>query len=545
MKYGRCFLLIVALINTTIHPLTDEINHTIPEWENLFDQVGEDQFILEANEGIDIDATRAVISKVDAVANITTAPIQAQKILQNPIYYRSNPPIRRNVIDFPMFQQFVKRGKYGKQFTFKPFYTQTIKEYFYKTRHDINYYIDMNQNELNNQLNDLLTQIEDFDFLPAGFNISNVLGLFTSLYLESRNAGAMFEYVMETPTWTLSGRMPFFYAEHNLNMPAENQEIIQSNPFFNDSSFDEVLFARQHLIADRIGFGDLRINFEHLFINIKKQVFSAGIRATIPTAFAVKKGLYGTSFDVNKPAPQFDLYTDVLLPGLSTPPDQNIPLVQENVQNLGNEIMDRLSTILLESSAGNNHHLGIGIFSHNQMIFSDRLSLSGLLSAEVLLPANERRFFILYTPPAAYNAFDWANTNAQTTQKLNFINQQFINNFFPTGYNVSVFPGLIIQSTSAFTYRGRHFIATVGTDLWWRTPEKFLTVDAPPLVKQELINKETAKTQYGYQSMFWFSFEKNFKSDSSWKFGLRTEVTANSTGVGEEWGLSVLLQKQF
>ena len=543
MKYGRCFLLIIALLQNLIHT---------EAWEDAFDQVGEGPYILEASmdedEGINLNATRAIISKNDAVANLTTL-VDAQKILQNHLYYRSNPPMRRNIIDNPIFQQFVERGNSGQNFSFKPFITQTFKEYFYDTRSNINYYIDMNQNDANNQLNDLLTKIENVDFLPNGFSISNVLGLFNTIYLEERRIGGMFEYVKSTETWTLSGRIPFYYGEHNLNMPPEDQVQVQKNSFFGDSNFDEITFARKHLISDQVGFGDLRINFEHLFINTHKQVFSAGIRGTIPTAFAVKKGLYGTNFNVYTPAPTFDLYTDLLLPGVSTPPDRNIPLVQENVQNLGNAIIDRLSTILVQTPLGNNHHLGIGVFTHNKMIFSDRVSLSGLFSAEIILPAKEQRFFITNTPLAAFSAFDWADTSAATgklSAKLDFLNKQFINKFFPTRYEVSVFPGFIIQSTSALTYRGRRLEITGGTDLWWHTDERFLTIDAPNEIKnQGIINKSTTKIGYGYQSMLWFSLEKKFKPGSSWKFGLRAEVTANSFGVGEEWGACILIQKFF
>ncbi len=539
MKYGRYFLFILVFTSINIYA---------EEWENVFDQLGEEPYLLEAAEdqSLDFSTTRAVISKDDAVANLTTL-VDAQKVLQNPLYYRSNPPLRRNIIDNPIFQQFVEQGLHGQNFSFKPFATQTFKEYFYDTRSNINYYIDMNQNDANNALNDLLTKIEDVDF--EGVNLSNVLGLFNTIYLEERRAGAMFEYVKSTDTWTLSGRIPFLYAEHNLNMPEEDQLIVQKNLFFSDTGFDEVDFAREHLISDQVGFGDLRLNFEHLFIDTHKQVFSAGVRATIPTAFAVKKGLYGTNFNVYAPAPAFDLYTDLLLPGMSTPPDQNIPLVQENIQKLGNAIMDRLSTILVQTPLGNNHHLGIGVFTHNKMIFSEKFSLSGLLSAEMLLPANEQRFFITYTPVTAFNAFDWDDTNPATGQlsaKLDFLNQQFIAKFFPTRYNVSVFPGFIIQSTSAFTYTGRRLDITAGTDLWWHTDERFLTIDAPAEIKnQQIIKKSMAKMGYGYQSMLWFSLEKKFKPGSSWKFGLRGEVTANSFGVGEEWGACLLIQKFF
>ena len=552
MKYGRYSLLVITLLLGTAHAadFQDGMMHDGQMYgevfDDLFDMEGEDLFLAEAAAGENLDITRAIISPDDAVRNLTAPDlVNAQVILQNPLYYRSNPPIRRNVIDFPIFQQFVQRGEHRQEFAFKPFFVQTFKEYFYDTRSNINYYIDMLQNELNAQI-DLLSQIEDIDF--KGFNLSNVLGLFETIYLEQRRAGFMFEYVRATERWTLSLRLPFLYDEHNLNMPEEDQAAVQSNPFFSDSSFDEMTFAREHLIADRLGFGDTRINLEYLIVESKKQIFSAGVRVTLPTAFAVKKGLYGTTFDAYAPAPAFNLYNDLLLPGLSTPPDQNIPLVQQNIQTLGNAVMDRLSTMVLESPSGNNHHLGLGIFSHNTMIFTNRLSLSGLASAEILLPATERRFFITYTPQAAYNVFDWEDTSAQSgqlQQKLTFLNEQFINKFFPTGYDVTVFPGLIIQSTSALTYQGKHVDFTAGTDLWWTTREKFLSIEAPENIKTTVLDPNTAKKGYGYQSMFWFSLEKKVRPGSSWRLGLRAQATANSFGVGQDWGACILIQKQF
>jgi|GEM_PF-3501265 len=545
MKYSVCILLALSMLSSSTRPADfQEMNDF--GLGDLFDTEEENQFLAEAEAGQGLDLTRAIITPDEAVQNLTDpALINAQVILQNPLYYRSNPPIRRNVIDFPMFQQFTERGKVVKKFAPKPFFIQTFKEYFYDTRSNINYYIDMLQNELNAQI-DLLTQIEDIDF--PNIDLPNVLGLFENIFLEQRRVGMMFEYEHSTERWVLSFRFPFLYDEHNLNMSPEDRAAVQSNPFFSDTEQNELLFAQQHLITDRIGFGDTRINLEYLIVESRKQIFSAGVRATIPTAFAIKKGLYGTTFDVYAPAPNFDLYTDLLLPGLSTPPDQNLPLVFQNIQTLGNSIMDRLSTILLESPSGNNHHFGLGIFSHNTMLFTRRLSLSGIASLEIVFPANEQRFFITYTPQAVFNAFDWDDTSPSTgqlPQKLAFLNQQFIDKFFPTGYNVLVFPGIIIQSTSKLTYEGKHLDFTVGTDLWWRTPEHFLKIDAPPGIQPPLINPDTAKTSFGYQSMFWFSIDKKVKPGSPWRLGLRAQATSNSFGVGQDWGACILIQKQF
>ncbi len=521
-------------------------------WQEAFEK---DLFELQDSYAIDVEdcltepLTRAVISQDAAVINLTDplGLIKAQNVLKNPLYYYSFPPIRRSVIDEPMFQQFTDRAQKKTKLQFLPFFEQTFKEYFYGTKESINSYIDMIQQPLNDQVSDLITEIDIDDFLPRGFTVTNFLDLFSTIFLEQRQTGLMFEYEKNTRHWSLSFRIPFYYLEHNLNMPEKDRERVQNDPFFSSSGNDEMEFARAHLISDRLGFGDTRINFEHVFVNKRMQVFSAGVRFTIPTAFSVKKGLYGTHFNVFQKDPKFDLYTDLLLPGLSTPPDQNIPLVQSNVNDFGYAVLDRLSTILLEAPTGNRGHFGIGIFSHNKMIFSPKWSLTGLTSAEILLPAHEQRFYILQAPNSAFNAFDWNDVSPATgklQEKLAFLNAQFIQKFFPQRFTTLVFPGLIIQSTSALTYAGEIATITGGSDLWWKTKESLSHIEAPEATKP-LMNLKTAKGRFAFQSKLWCSLEKSSVRHPSFRCGLRAQVSVNSFGVGDDWGFSFLLQKDF
>lgn len=519
------------------------------EWEDMFESLEEDPYLVEADDLIDIPANRTV-QTADQITILLTDPnglVVAQNILKNPLYYKTNAIMRRNVIDLPIFQQFTIRGREKTSYSANPFFTQTFKEYFYDTRSDIQYYIDMQQNELDTQV-DLISQLDDTEFLPRGFSVSRILTLFQKLFLEERKVGFMFEFIKDTPLWTLSGRVPFLYVEHNLNMSPEDQKKIENDPFFASDGFDEETFAQEHLISDRIGIGDFRVNFEYLFIDNHAQKFSIGGRATIPTAFSFRKGLYGSHFSANTPAPTFDLYNDLLEPALSTGTDQNIALAQQNIIQFGYAVMDRLSAIVLEAPTGNNQHFGLGIFTHNKMIFSPKWSLEGLTSAEVLFPGHENRFFNLNTNPGDFAAFNWEDTSpatGQLPQKLAFLNQQFVRKFFPTMYNVLVFPGFIFQSTTGFFYDGRRAKLGIGTDLYWRTPERFMNIDAPEEVKTHLLDLKQARTRYGLSSSFWFIIEKRPSTNSSWKLGLKAEATTNSFGIGEDWAVAILIQREF
>lgn len=550
MKCTRLFIIMLLCFVATTKP---------SDFDNIFEM--EDPHYLEFEDVTNsLSAETRAITPPNEILQLLTdptfiVPINAQELLKDSIYSYSFPPIRRDIIDEPMFQQFTERAIEQNTFTFKPFATQTFKEYFYGTDTDINNYIDLDQQPAKNLLSDI-TNTFDID-LPYGFDIDRILNLFSTAFLEERRVGMMFEYIKDTTNWSLSGRVPFYYGEHNLNIPLEQREEIEIDPFLvslrdpmlslKERQKLEVEFARKNLISDRLGFGDTRINFEYVLADRRMLLFSLGARVTLPTSFAVKKGLYGSHFSDNAPTPTVDLYTDFLAPALNTPPDQNLPLLYKNAAILATEILHRLSTIVLETSLGNFHHLGLGIFTHNKMKFTPQWSLSTLNQFEILLPAHENRFYIIKTPQAAIDAFDWEDTGPITgniAAKYAFLDQEFTNKFFPECYDTTVFPGFILQNTSALRYLGRRLEVTLGTDMWWHSKEWLMHIEAPAS-QLALINKKTATKRFAYQSMVWGSFEKRPHPDSSWKIGLRAEVTLNSFGVGDEWGATILFQKQF
>ena len=456
------------------------------------------------------------------------AAVNAQSLLQYPLYFKSNPIGRRNVVDLPIFQNFATFVPLTK-LSCLPFYTQTYQEYYFKEYEAIKYYIDMKQDHL-------IRVLDNLHF--TSFDIPQVLSLFENLKLQERQIGFMFEGVKTTDQWSVSIRTPLYYNEHNLFLTSSEQAAIEDSALFVDFEGDPIQFAKDHLISDYIGLGDTKINFEYLLKTTPKYQFSLGGKITIPTTFRLSKGIIGSYFDVHKKAPNLDLHSDLVDVDLSE--DRR----KDNVVAFGLDVMDRLSTILLEQGAANNHHFGFGIFGHSTLYFKDHVYLTSLSSMEVSTPAPEQRFFIIKNDEAAFNALNWDNSNVQVEDKLAFLNAQLKEKFFPPAYETFVWPGVVFQSTMALTYEGQKWNFVAGSDFWWKTKEHFLNVKAPSDVK-DLLEIEKAKRGHLYQTGVWVAAERHPFPESEWQFGVRLGTTTLSNGIGQDVSFAFHVENFF
>ena len=84
-------------------------------------------------------------------------------------------------------------------------------------------------------------------------------------------------------------------------------------------------FQDQHLICDKFGIGDTRIYLDYPIIKKKYLSTRLGILTTIPTAFAMVKGVKGTSLHLVKNRPLLDLQEAIDAVLNSVQSDQPIP----------------------------------------------------------------------------------------------------------------------------------------------------------------------------------------------------------------------------
>jgi hypothetical protein len=528
MKYINRFILTFLISLTFTLPLEIKSQSELEQQieAGLFDYEPEMSDMI--NTALDPNITRA--TKASTIDTLTDADekINAHLLLQNPIYFRSHPIGRRSIIDLAIFQNFATFIPLTK-LSCLPFYTQTYQEYYFKEYEAIKHYIDMKQDHL----------IRALDVLRfTTFNVPQVLSLFENLKLQERQIGFMFEGVQTTDEWSFSARMPLYYTEHNMFLTSSEQATIEDSAIFVNFEGDPIQFAKDHLISDYIGLGDTKINFEYLLKTTPKYQFSLGGKITVPTTWRIGKGIIGSHFDVNKKAFDLDLHSDIL--DLIATPDK----IKDNVAAFGLDVMDRLSTILLEQGAGNNHHFGFGIFGHSTMFFREHVYLTSLSSMEVFTPAPEKRFFIVKNDEGAFNAFNWDNVNVQVEDKLTFLNAQLKEKFFPPAYSTVIWPGVIFQSTMALTYEGQKWNFVAGSDFWWKTKEHFLNIKAPSDIK-DLLEIEKAKRGHLYQTGVWVAAERHPFPESEWQFGVRLGTTTLSNGIGQDVSFAFHVENFF
>lgn len=531
-KKNKSILLHLLLAIFQIHTLTnqeleDQILHGLFEYDSSFSEITE-----HAPQG-----PLKRIPKDEAVAALTGF-VNAQEILQEPLYYRSNPVGRRNIIDVSIFQQFSSFTRIpSKIIEFTPFYTQTYKEYYFNEHESIDHYLNIKQETL-------VDVVDRFEL--TSFDLPEILSLFSKIKLQERNAGFMFGFTKATDFYAFAFRIPFYWTEHNFYLNKKEQNAIINHPAFADFKGDFFEYAQQHLISDALALGDTKVQIEFLCKKSRKYQLSLGGRATLPTRVRLKKGLLGNYFNINAPRYSFNLYTDLLkIPtDLTAPTDAEKATLTTNAVALTDAIIDRLSTMLLEQGNENNHHFGIGIFGHSVMRFNEKFSLSSLSSIEALLPSTEKRFYIIKNNNAAFNAFNWDDITVQIDEKLTFLDKQFKEKFFLPVYPTHVFPGFIFQNTSALTHHCHTWDFIVGADFWLQTKEHLGRITTPSSDITDSLQVETAQRKQLYQSGIWLAAEKH-PSSSGWQWGGKIGWTNVSSGIGKDISIAFHFEKIF
>ena len=298
----------------------------------------------------------------------------------------------------------------------------------------------------------ILAQIDNA-LAIAGLNtvdIPTVLGLVRNFKLQQHRVGIMFGVGSKFGCLNLSIRIPLYYiVEHFLLNRAETDALDSFViNFFNrpdlTSQGTGTDFGKQHLVSDRIGLGDMRINAMFSIYEKCRDHWWFGVQMTIPTTVTFKSGLLGGHFNPCTPPPPFNLKEIAELIFCSL--DNDIALrgaistVKQIVTTFGIGAVDRLTTILFNTPLGNGGHFGIGPqfdFVHE---FSPNWSVQTYAAFEGFSKHKEDRFFLVRKTPQEFDR-NWRDPD-NADANLCFLNQQIINTVFPT--HVKIMLGLDI-----------------------------------------------------------------------------------------------------
>lgn len=530
-----CYLLVNPLTMLAKTNVLNEIEQSILEDTFEQDYIGDlDGF---AGDVFGTEHTRAQATSASVIDIVSTPGIK--NAFYASIYHRSHPLVDRSPNSLPFFQFFPDNvfNKTLLSWQVQLFYNQIAESFYTKENAGINGYVNM----------DLHSEVQEIDdtFLE-NITVSSLFGLFNKVKVQERQIGAMFLIQNNiAPDWTIGATIPLTYLERNFYLNEAEIAAIKDNPFFKDVDGDYFKFARDHLVSDKFGIGDIKCYLEKSIYTTASSESFIGVEATIPTSFSIAKGLIGNSFDENKQNPTFNVHTDLLNLEQGDNP-KNEQLAKKNIQDFFTGALDRLSTLLLERKLGNGRHFVAGPFFKSHLIFNQKATLTSKMSAEFSLPWQEKRFFKIALDKKRLDEIFSNNipTDAQATQYLDYLSNVAIDKLYLRGYDTTVLPGIVLQSTSRLAYTSNRWTLAGGSDFWYKTKEWFINVHTTDTIL-ETLDLKNAHKPFALQNILWVSLERNKNEEKYWDLSFKVAGTTFSTGIGNSITLGFQLSHDF
>lgn len=450
------------------------------------------------------------------------------------LYKRSNSILDRSVHDLPTFTwTCVDNG--CLTLAMLPFYNQTSKMFFTKDSPYISSYTNLTNPEL---IKDLSAIVTDLLNIPVG----EILPLFSHIKLQERRAGLFLRAGSNYGPWTFQVSWPFMYLERNFFLNNAERERLEESEFLSNLSTgtnkaEAEAFIRPHLVADKLGFGDMRLHALYTPYKSSSDRFTLGGFVTLPTAFSVKEGILGNSFCKRGGPPPLPLL-ELLAIGFDCEDKKSTEIASFNQAiAFAFGILDRLTANVAETSLGNNGHVTIGPLLEYAHKFNDCLAITTQANVQYVTPGNEIRSFIPKISPKAFDR-DF-NNPAKAVENLEFIKDVIIARTFLTPLKVKVQPGAIAQVNSYVTYAFDWLTASLGYDFWYQAQEKFKSIEHP----HPSILISPAMNPAGMQHKLFGSLLGSLEhgEDGLLQLGLRWDYTFASQGMGRDFTLAANL----
>lgn len=477
--------------------------------------------------------------------------LNALCILQQDLYLHTNELNQRSLLDYGIFlpdKFYCSQWHIGAH----AFYNQTTRDNYTRTSTKLCSYLAIFQESL---LQEFQRRIDDFN-LDTPIDLKTIVPLFSGMTVQERRTGFMMHGMRRYGPYRFRFLFPFYYNEANFFLTPEETDLIQARLGITDPA-EDMNFARKHLIADTFGFGDLRLNFDFPLARTGGVTTKLGILATIPTAFALKKGLYGSDFKKVSRGPLLDFCN---LFDLAVE-KQDIKALQKIGATFAQAALNQFAANLIETPMGNGGHFGLGMYVRSKTKLStiikrpwaEHISMRSRISIEYLFPKTQRRCFIEACDQLRFAALGLDRPNsviieqvendpAYAREVLGFLEQQFTDKIFPFALETKVRPGIIFRWMTKYMYETQRWGYYVGTDTWLTSKEKLSAIYIPPGFPR-ILNTNIATKPFGYQvgvmaSLFW-------KLEHNWMIAIGGEYNFASTGIGHDYILSLNFEHVF
>jgi hypothetical protein len=474
-------------------------------------------------------------------------------LLQEDFFLKTNVLNSRNIIDSPLFMS-PWSLPCDRLFAIYLFFNQSNDKNFTLRRNTINSYLSVGEGSFMNKLQRILEGLNQF-LIFENFDsetLIDIFSLFENFTVQERKLGFMFAGQKMFKNCTQVRIMtPFYWLERNYFVDCQVQQLLQEilDPITGTPSPKEQdEFQREHLISDALGIGDTRLEVDWLVQETKSTRLRAGFLCTIPSAFAIKNGLYGNYFSRNRRRPVLDIQR--LTESFINPETRDLAI--QEIGCFGFTVLNNLSAMLLTTDLGNNGHVGFGPLVYLESYLSkyinrpwaDCFRMYARYSLEFQLPAKQRLFYIQKDSTAGFCSRDFTD-DAQATSNLAFLQETLTNRLFPFNFSTITGPTLIFRSTTRSLYEGEHWGGFIGFDTYARTKQNIYSVDTSPTIVCSLAQQKAASA-WIWQSKLLGGLSYHHESDRRITvYSLNGDKTFLTKGLGRDFSLSCNIDINF
>lgn len=567
MNQAKSFLCLLLLVGIP-QPSTGQ---TPPRdsFDDLIAFIDNNEQVCDIIGNTNFDTARTVTK---SVVLQTLNDLQVYALLQENFFLRSNVIRTRSLLDYPWTMPW--RHDKDKNAVFVDlFYNQTSRAFFNDESSNICVYLGLTQKSFLRTLEEILNNVAN---LARGANVNlnvdqylNLLDLFSTFTVQERRLGLMLGGKREINCWHITALVPWYYLERNhfVNPQIQTElEELTADIFGRPQTLCDLKRAQRqqheledrYLICDKFGIGDTRLYFDYPIIKKPKLTTRLGLLTTLPTAFAWKKGLKGSSLHLFKKRPYLDILqlVDDGLQALTN----GAPFNNPQPLNFGFAALENIGAMILETPMGNGGHFGLGAYIRNRSPMTSlikqnwarHLTMRSFISLEYLFPATEWRSFRVPVEEALFNSRDFTegltdpSMQAIVNSNYNFVVEQLTNRLFPYALQARVHPGVVFRWSSQIFYEGNERVGfSFGTDTYVRNKERLSNVDAPASVLR-IIDQYHARYPTAYQAKLAGSvFFKKEKQNRFWVISLFADYTYMNKGIGSDFSLTLNTDVSF
>lgn len=551
------FLLSISMLASFVHSITQHPTMNFID-SYMQDDYNEERFFIDCQDNSDFLELDDIFNICEPLAlksqaidlGIIIDLLEAFgiiDILQEDFFLKTNILAKRSLLDSTLMDRISYHLDTPWRFGTFIFFNKTNNYNFTGSSTRISSYLALNNETIIQAIEEGL---KDTNFVT--FDPRVIFNIVQDMRLEQRNLGFLLYMIRQWEAFQLRVYVPLYYHERNFFLTDEQLQDIQAE--LNQSGDDD--FRKEHVISDRAGFGDTRI--EAAFTICEKPSISSygGLQVTIPTAFSIVKGWLGSVFD--RPSTYPDIPFNILYEAIIAFINGQFTRIQRNQLSALAEkfflgAVDRLAANLLDDGLGNHAHVGLGAFIYTDAHLYEFSACSLLhtgswinrASLEFLMPSRESRFFIGKRDIELFEETDF-NNDADAAENLKFLEQEFINRFNLIALSTYVQPKPIFRLTSMIEHDSGPLSIYYGANFWVQGSDHLGSICGPlNLVANLNKRKSIPPLAYQVKILGGISYAFNECDEYTLTLGFDFDWTAFKAGIGRDYMLALRVDASF